>query len=41
MAKIDLALVNTDGRGKPVPKEMDRHIVKFIIGRRKEAIERP
>jgi hypothetical protein len=39
MAKIDLALVNSEGRRRPVPKEMDRHMVKFIVGRRKKAIE--
>lgn len=39
MAKIDLGLVNSNGRGRPVPKEMDRHIVKFIVGRRKSAVE--
>ena len=39
MAKIDLGLINADGRGRPVPKEMDRHMVKFIVGKRKEAIE--
>jgi hypothetical protein len=39
MAKIDLALINSDGHGRPVPKEMDRHMVKFVIGKRKEAIE--
>lgn len=39
MAKIDLALINSNGRGTPVPKEMDRHMVKFIVGKRKTAIE--
>jgi hypothetical protein len=39
LAKIDLALINSFGHGKPVPKEMDRHMVKFIVGRRKSAIE--
>jgi hypothetical protein len=40
LAKIDLALINSDGHGRPVPKEMDRHIIKFIVGERKEAVER-
>jgi hypothetical protein len=39
MAKIDLALIHSDGHGKPVPKEMDRHIIKFVVGNRKNAIE--
>ena len=39
MAKLDLALINSNGNGRPVPKEMDRHIVKFVIGNRKKAIE--
>jgi hypothetical protein len=39
MANIDLALINSSGRGRPVPKEMDRHMVKFIVRRRKDAIE--
>jgi hypothetical protein len=39
MAKLDLALIHSNGHGRPVPKEMDRHIVKFVIGNRKEATE--
>jgi hypothetical protein len=39
MAKIDLDLINSDGRGRSVPKEMDRHMVKFVVGNRKEAID--
>ena len=39
MAKIDLGLINADGRGRPVPKELDRHIIKYIIGQRKTAID--
>ena len=39
MTKLDLALINSNGYGKPVPKEMDSHIVKFVIGNRKEATE--
>ena len=39
MAKIDIGLINSDGAGRPVPDEMDRHIVKFVIRNRKKAIE--
>ena len=39
MAKLDLDLIFSYGHGRPVPKEMDRHMVKYIIGQRKEAIE--
>lgn len=39
MAKLDLGLINSNGRDRPVPKEMDRQIVKFIVGNRKEAVE--
>src|SRR5829696_1017594 len=39
MAKIDLGLINSAGNGRPVPKEMDRHIIKFVVGNRKNAIE--
>jgi hypothetical protein len=39
MTKLDLALIHSDGHGKPVPKEMDRHIVKFVVGNRKKSIE--
>lgn len=39
MAKLDLDLISTNGNGRPVPKEMDRHIIKYIIGERKKAIE--
>jgi hypothetical protein len=39
MAKLDLDLIFSNGHGRPVPKEMDRHMVKYIIGQRKEAIK--
>ena len=39
MTKLDLALIHSNGYGRPVPKEMDRHIVKFVVGNRKEATE--
>lgn len=39
MAKIDLALINEPGNGRPVLKELDRPMVKYIVGQRKAAIE--
>ena len=39
MTKIDLGLINSDGHGRPVPKAMDRHMVKYIIGQRKQSVE--
>ena len=39
MTKLDLVLIHSNGYGRPVPKEMDLHIVKFVIGNRKEATE--
>ena len=39
MTKLDLALISRPGYGQPVPKELDRHMVKYVIGQRKEAIE--
>jgi hypothetical protein len=39
MARIDLDLIFSNGHGRPVPKEMDRHMVKYIVGQRKKAIE--
>lgn len=39
MTKLDLALINQPGNVRPVPKEMDRHMVKYIVGERKKAIE--
>jgi hypothetical protein len=39
VAKIDLALINSNGHGRRVPKEMDRHIVKFVVEGRKSAVE--
>jgi hypothetical protein len=40
MTKLDLALISQEGHGKPVPKELDRHMVKYVIGQRKDAIEK-
>jgi hypothetical protein len=39
MTKLNLALINSNGRNRPVPLEMDRHIVKFVIGNRKNAVD--
>ena len=40
MTKLDSNYVNSDGHGKPVPVDMDRQIIKYILDQRKEAIER-
>jgi hypothetical protein len=40
MATIDLALINSQGYGRPVPPEMDRHMVKYVVGIRKTAMEK-
>ena len=34
MTKLDLALINQQGYGRPVPKEIDRHMIKYIIQER-------
>jgi hypothetical protein len=39
LVKLNLALINEDGHGRPVPEEIDRHMVKYIVGNRKDAIE--
>jgi hypothetical protein len=39
LTKIDLGLINADGHGRPVPKELDRQIIKYIIGQRKKDIQ--
>jgi hypothetical protein len=39
MAKLDLDLIFQQGNGLPVPKEIDRHMVKYVVGRRKAAVE--
>jgi hypothetical protein len=39
MAKIDLDLISSKGRNSPVPKEMDRNIIKFVVGERKRKVE--
>jgi hypothetical protein len=38
MVKLDLALVNQEGDGQPVPKEMDRHMIKYFTGQRKDEV---
>ncbi|MGB7956728.1 MAG: hypothetical protein WCF23_22375, partial [Candidatus Nitrosopolaris sp.] len=39
MAKIDLDLINQEGHRRPVPKEMDTHIIKYVIGKRIDAVK--
>jgi len=39
LTKLDVALINSQGYGRPVPLEMDRHMVKYVIGLRKAAVE--
>lgn len=39
MTKLNLDLINQFGNGEFVPKELDRHIVKYVIGNRKRSIE--
>jgi hypothetical protein len=40
MAKLDLDLIFQQGYGRPVPKKMDRHMVKYVVGQRKAAVEK-
>jgi ribosomal protein S9 len=40
MTKLDLALISQLGHDRAVPKEMDLHMVKYIVGQRKTAVER-
>ena len=37
---MDLALINQEGNGRPVPPEMDMNIIKYIIGQRIEAVQK-
>ena len=39
MTKLDLAMISQEGHGRPVPVEMDRHIIKYVIGQRKQEVE--
>ena len=39
MTKLDLDLINRPGYGQPVSKELDRHMVKYVVGKRMVAIE--
>ncbi|HEY7573336.1 MAG TPA: hypothetical protein VH796_18400 [Nitrososphaeraceae archaeon] len=41
-AKLDLGLVNQPAAyiGQPVPKELDLHMVRYVTGKRKRAVER-
>ena len=42
MANLDLDLINRPAAypNQPVPKEMDLHMIKYITGLRKQAVER-
>ncbi|MFL6360383.1 MAG: hypothetical protein ACJ72V_13710 [Nitrososphaeraceae archaeon] len=40
MTKLDLDLILEQGDGRPVPKEMDRHMVKYVVWQRKAAVEK-
>jgi hypothetical protein len=40
MTKLDLDRIFEQGDGRPVPKEMDRHMVKYVIWQRKRAAEK-
>jgi hypothetical protein len=40
MTKLDLDLIFQQGYGRPVPREMDRHMVKYVVGQRKAAVEK-
>jgi hypothetical protein len=40
LAKIDLDLINQNGHRRPVPKEMDTHIIKYVIGKRIDAVKK-
>ena len=39
MTKLDLALISQQGNGRPVPKEMDRHMIVYVLGQRKAAVD--
>jgi hypothetical protein len=38
MTKLDLGVISQQGYGGLVPKEMDRHMVKYVVAQRKEAV---
>jgi hypothetical protein len=40
LTNLDLDLISQQGHGQPVPKEMDRHMVKYVVGQRKAAAEK-
>jgi hypothetical protein len=40
LTKLDLDLINQRGFGRPVPAEMDSHIIKYVTLQRKEAVSR-
>jgi hypothetical protein len=39
MTKLDLDLIFHQGYDRPVPREMGRHMVKYVVGQRKAAVE--
>lgn len=40
LTNLDLDLILEQGDGRPVPKEMDRHMVKYVVWQRKVAVEK-
>ena len=40
MTNLDLGRIFEHGYGRPVPKEMDRHMVKYVVWRRKQAVQK-
>jgi hypothetical protein len=40
LVEVDLDLIKSQGYGRPVPPEMDRHMVKYVIGLRKFSKEK-
>jgi hypothetical protein len=39
LTKLDLDLIFERGDGRPVPKEMDRHMVKYVLWQHKVEVE--
>src|SRR5690242_10880352 len=40
MTNLDLDIIFQQGDGQPVPKEMDRHMVKYVVWQRKVAVQK-
>ena len=40
LTNLNLDLIFQQGYGRPVPKEIDRHMVKYVVGQRKAAVEK-